>query len=139
MLKQTYRKPKEMTRSNQRSLQGAYTKGRTTFFLFSVFFFFWGGGSLKGTQTHPGKGLCVLRIGRRAQRPRWEAEKPCAGATRAHQRDDASSALEGTLHLSGAAVLPPQTAPDTFPDWHPRTLDRVPGRHACNQTGPCGY
>ena len=52
-------------------------------------------------------------------------------------------------------LMPPQTAPDTFPDWHPcfRTLDSVPGpshfRRAPTavflgpvtwaQSGPCGY
>ena len=45
------------------------------------------------------------------------------------------------------AVMPPQTAPDTFPDWHPcRTLDRVPGPgHSLRGAPtalflePCGY
>ena len=37
------------------------------------------------------------------------------------------------------AALPPQTTPDTFPDWHPGHWTGSQVVTPCDQTGPCGY
>ena len=100
-----------------------------------------------GTVLGLGPWVCCFRLLVVSQNRSWDRSRPVPGPVTgpdlgpvlwdwSQDRDLPAPVLGPVLgprswewSLPAPSALPPQTAPDAFPDWHPcfRTLDRVPG------------